>query len=187
MVWPRVKEGRGGYHQEDVKHASARKEKKGEAQEKMVGQYQGGHERVQDDGRHGTRSKCVAHEDKGRPIATWRRPLGEKVRKSENNIKFAHTRLQSEVPLKKLPTSHFILKIVSYIKYSRKLFLRHMQSRVNALIHILCTPLIIYKSLVYHIHLIFTQILVFLFSATPHDLCMLLLIDIAHNTIALLS
>ena len=79
MVWPRVKEGRGGYHQEDVKHASARKEK-GEAQEKMVGQYQGGHERVQDDGRHGTRSKCVAHEDKGRPIATWRRPLGEKVR-----------------------------------------------------------------------------------------------------------
>ena len=80
MVWPRVKEGRGGYHQEDVKHASARKEKKGEAQEKMVGQYQGGHERVQDDGRHGTISKCVAHEDKGRPIATWRRPLGEKVR-----------------------------------------------------------------------------------------------------------
>ena len=29
MVWPRVKEGRGGYHQEDVKHASAGKEKKG--------------------------------------------------------------------------------------------------------------------------------------------------------------
>ena len=80
MVWPRVKEGRGGYHQEDVKHASARKEKKGEAQEKMVGQYQGGHERVQDDGRHGPKSKCVAREDKGRPIATWRRPLGEKVR-----------------------------------------------------------------------------------------------------------
>ena len=82
MVWPRVKEGRGGYHQEDVKHASARKEKKGEAQEKMVGQYQGGHERVQDDGRHGTKSKCVAREDKGRPIATWRRPLGEKVRRT---------------------------------------------------------------------------------------------------------
>ena len=81
MVWPRVKEGRGGYHQEDVKHASARKEKKGEAHEKMVGQYQGGHERVQDDGIHGTKSKCVAREDKGRPIATWRRPLGEKVRR----------------------------------------------------------------------------------------------------------
>ena len=81
MGWPRFKEGRGGYHQEDVKHASARKEKKGEAQEKMVGQYQGGHERVQDDGRHGTKSKCVARDDKGRPIATWRRPLGEKVRK----------------------------------------------------------------------------------------------------------
>ena len=44
----------------------------------MVGQYQGGHERVQDDGRHGTESKCVAREDKGRPIATRRRPLGEK-------------------------------------------------------------------------------------------------------------
>ena len=44
----------------------------------MAGQYQGGHERVQDDGRHGTKSKCVAREDKGRPIATWRRPLGEK-------------------------------------------------------------------------------------------------------------
>ena len=51
---------------------------KGETQENMVGQYQGGHERVQDDGRHGTKSKCVAREVKGRPIATWRRPLGEK-------------------------------------------------------------------------------------------------------------
>ena len=62
------------------------KRRRGEAQEKMVGQYQGGHERVQDDGRHvrhGTQSKCVAREDKGRPIATWRRPLGEKVRRSE--------------------------------------------------------------------------------------------------------
>ena len=38
------------------------------------------YERVQYDGRHGTKSKCVAREDKGRPIATWRRPLGEKVR-----------------------------------------------------------------------------------------------------------
>ena len=70
MVWPRVKEGSGGYHQEDVTHASSRKEKKGEAQEKMVGQYQGGHERVQDDGRHGTKSKRVERENKGRPIAT---------------------------------------------------------------------------------------------------------------------
>ena len=24
--------------------------------------------------------KCVAHEDKGRPITTWRRPIVEKVR-----------------------------------------------------------------------------------------------------------
>ena len=52
----------------------------------MVGQYQGGHERVQDDGRHGTKSKCVAREDKGRPIATWRRPLGEKVRKYSTEV-----------------------------------------------------------------------------------------------------
>ena len=29
MAWPRVKEGRGGYHQEDVKHARAWKYKKG--------------------------------------------------------------------------------------------------------------------------------------------------------------
>ena len=59
----------------------------------MVGQYQGGHERVQDDGRHGTRSKCVAHEDKGRPIATWRRPLGEKVRREVDNV---HLNLSTE-------------------------------------------------------------------------------------------
>ena len=81
-----LRKKRGGYHQEDVEHASARKEKKGEAQEKMVGQYQGGHERVQDHGRHGTKSKCVAREDKGRPIATRRRPLGETVRKHFSNM-----------------------------------------------------------------------------------------------------
>ena len=28
MTWPHVKEGRGGYHHEDVKHASAEKENK---------------------------------------------------------------------------------------------------------------------------------------------------------------
>ena len=69
------KEGRGGYHQDHVKHASAGKEKKGQAQEEMTGQHQGGHERVQD----GAESKCVIHEDKGRPITTWRRPKGEKT------------------------------------------------------------------------------------------------------------
>ena len=37
----KVKEGSGGYHQDDVKHASAGKEKKDEAQEKMGGQHQG--------------------------------------------------------------------------------------------------------------------------------------------------
>ena len=66
MVWSRVKEGRGGYHQEDVKHASAGKEKKREAKEDMTGQHQGGHERVQNDERRGKESKCVAHEDKDR-------------------------------------------------------------------------------------------------------------------------
>ena len=34
------KEG-GAYHQEDVKHASTGKEKKGEAQDKMAGQHKG--------------------------------------------------------------------------------------------------------------------------------------------------
>ena len=37
------------------------------------------HERVQDDERHGAELKCAAHEDKGRPITTWRRPIGEKT------------------------------------------------------------------------------------------------------------
>ena len=46
-----VKEGRGGYSQEDAKHAWARKEK-GEAHEKMARQHQGGHERIQDGRRH---------------------------------------------------------------------------------------------------------------------------------------
>ena len=80
MVWPRVKEGRGGYHQEDVKHASARREKKGKAQEKMVGQYQEDMKEYRMTEDMAQTSKCVAREDKGRPIATWRRPLGEKVR-----------------------------------------------------------------------------------------------------------
>ena len=64
------------------------KRRREEAQGKMVGQYQGGHERVQDDGRHGTKSKCVAREDKGRPIATRRRPLGEKARRSHNLLPY---------------------------------------------------------------------------------------------------
>ena len=93
MVWPRVKEGRGGYHHEDVKHASARK---------VLGKIRRGGPRkdgwtisgpawksIQDDGRHGTTSNCVAREDKGRPIATWRRPLGEKVR----SVTYARLRL----------------------------------------------------------------------------------------------
>ena len=29
----------------------------------------------------------MAHEDKGRPIATWRRPIGEKVRRSMWHMK----------------------------------------------------------------------------------------------------
>ena len=58
----------------------------------MAGRHQGQHERVQDDGRRGAESKCVACEDKLRPahyymeeayrwegpITTGRRPTGEK-------------------------------------------------------------------------------------------------------------
>ena len=55
MVCQRLREG-GGYHQEDVKQASAGKDKKG-CQKRV-------HERLQDDERHGSESKCVAHEDK---------------------------------------------------------------------------------------------------------------------------
>ena len=62
----------------------------------MVGQYQGGHERVQDDGRHGTKWKCVAREDKGRPIATWRRPLGEKKVREDAMV---HLSVCPSVPL----------------------------------------------------------------------------------------
>ena len=36
MIWPRVKEGRGGYHHEDDNYAGGGKEKNGEAQEKMA-------------------------------------------------------------------------------------------------------------------------------------------------------
>ena len=74
------KEGRG-YHQEDVKHASAGKEEKGVAQEETAGQHQRSHETLQDDERLGTESKCVVHEDKVRPITTWRCIcIDEKVR-----------------------------------------------------------------------------------------------------------
>ena len=48
-------------------------------QEKMTGQHQGRHERIQDDGRHGTKSNCVAQEDEGRPITIWRGTIGEKI------------------------------------------------------------------------------------------------------------
>ena len=40
MELPRVEEGGAGYHQEDVEHASAGKEEKGEVQEEMAGQHQ---------------------------------------------------------------------------------------------------------------------------------------------------
>ena len=35
---------------------------------------------IEYDCRYGRKSKCVAHEDKGRPIPTWRRHISEKVR-----------------------------------------------------------------------------------------------------------
>ena len=46
----------------------------------MAAQHQGGHESVQDDGRDGTKSKCMAHEDKAWAIITWRSHKGVKVR-----------------------------------------------------------------------------------------------------------
>ena len=36
MVWPRVREGRGGYHQEEDNYAGAGEEEKEEAQEEMA-------------------------------------------------------------------------------------------------------------------------------------------------------
>ena len=57
MAWPRVKEGRGGYHQEDVKHASEGKEKKGRHKKRWLENIR--HERIQDDKIHGAESKCV--------------------------------------------------------------------------------------------------------------------------------
>ena len=36
MVWPRVKEGKTRYHQEDAKHASAWKEKKGRPKKRWL-------------------------------------------------------------------------------------------------------------------------------------------------------
>ena len=43
-------------------------------------QHQRGHEGIQYDGRCGLKSKCVAHDDKDRPVTTWMRPMGVKVR-----------------------------------------------------------------------------------------------------------
>ena len=68
---------RGGYHQEDVEHASAEKEKKSEAQEEMAGLHQGWHEWVRDDERHDAESKCVAQEDKFWYIASSRSHKGD--------------------------------------------------------------------------------------------------------------
>ena len=72
MVWPHVKEGSGGYHQEDAKYEL--KEKKGRPKKRSLDNIRG-HEKIQYDRRHGRKSKC---EDKGQPITTWRRYVGEK-------------------------------------------------------------------------------------------------------------
>ena len=76
-----VKEGREDATKKMLyKHTSAGKEKKGWSMEEMARQHPGWHEIILDDEIHGAESKCVAHEDKGRPIATWRRPMGENTR-----------------------------------------------------------------------------------------------------------
>ena len=83
MAWSRVMPGRGGYLQEDVKHSSTGRERKG--QENTARQHETEHETLKDDERHGAESMCVAHEDKGRPITTWSGPIGEKARRKRIN------------------------------------------------------------------------------------------------------
>ena len=51
----------------------------------MAGRHQGRNERVKDDGRHDTHSKWVVHEDKCRPITTWRRYICDNVRSHAND------------------------------------------------------------------------------------------------------
>ena len=80
MVWSRVKDGRGGYHQEDVKQASARNEKNGRPNKRWLHnikvdmkEYKVTKDMAQN------QSVLCTHEDKGRPITSWRRPIGEKI------------------------------------------------------------------------------------------------------------
>ena len=86
MVWSRVNEGRGGHHQEDAE--CAEKENKG-GRPKIIWL-----DNIRDDMKEYKmtedmaeyqsviKAKCVANKDKGRPFSTWRRPIGEKVRKT---------------------------------------------------------------------------------------------------------
>ena len=69
----RGKRRRGGHHQEDVKHAGAGKEKKVRPNKRWL-------DTIRDDTKECNMTKCVTHEDKGRPITTCRRPIVEKVR-----------------------------------------------------------------------------------------------------------
>ena len=55
---------------EDAKYAEARNEKKGMPNKRWLNNNRGGGQYVR---RHGRKSKCVAHEDNGLPITTWRK------------------------------------------------------------------------------------------------------------------
>ena len=61
-----MKEGRGGNHQEDIKHASAGKEKKGRPRKRWLDNIREEYKTAE----CGGKSKFVAHEDKGRCITT---------------------------------------------------------------------------------------------------------------------
>ena len=80
MVCQRLREG-GGYHQEDVKHASAGKEKKGRPKKRQP-------DNIRDTMKEYTMTEEMAQnrivwhmKKKRRPIATWSRPIGGKMRR----------------------------------------------------------------------------------------------------------
>ena len=84
MVCQRLRGG-GGYHQEDVKHASAGKEKKGRPKKRQL-------DNIRDDMKEYTMTEEMAQnrivwhmKKKRRPIATWSRPIGGKMRRRQTD------------------------------------------------------------------------------------------------------
>ena len=84
-------------------------------------------------GKHGTRSKCVAHEDNGRLITTRRRPIGEKEEKSILRLcAFCYPLLSAMTQLYMI---HPRLK-ANNDTYQRE---EGRQVRIGRRIHIVCT------------------------------------------------